>query len=300
MTASELRVLFLTSFSDSCFRTTRALAQLADRCCLSLTIAHFCRPGKDVPRVRRDLDSFFAEADHYDHCRRLLIESNDPAKVASQMCAAEGYDLIVAPASDRLGIHRYFSSSFRASLVERCNVPLWTAGPCLEAVQFQGSIKRVACLMDFSAQDANHLAMSVSFARRFGARLRVLSVIPTVHEGTLARSLTSSEPLMPEVAIQKIQLAFRGIEMPEIDVRIGDMDRQLPGMLRQAEADVVFVGPGQALKGSWSRRIASHIDRIPCPAICFDGASSKLTRWGFFDGRSETRALAVREHAIAS
>jgi nucleotide-binding universal stress UspA family protein len=300
MTAPELKVLFLTSFSDSCFQTIRAMAQLADRCSLSLTIAHICRPRQSSPNKRRELDSFFAEADHYDHCRRLLIEAENPAQIASQMCATEGYDLIVAPGSDRLGLHRRISSSFRARLMQTCSSPLWTAGTCLENSSFKGSIKRVGCLVEFSSDGASHLPMAVSFARRFGTRLRILAVIPPVHEGTLARALTSSEPLMPEVAIQKLQLAFRGLEMPEMDVRIGDANRELPAMLRRAESDVLFLGPGQALQGSWRRRMASYIDRIPCPAICFDGASAKVSRWGFQDVRTEKSSLAVREHAIAS
>lgn len=299
---TDLRILFATSFSDACFRTSRAIAQLADRCRISLTIAHVAKPGVDSARRRRELDSFIAEADHYDECSRVLVEAEDCAGAIADLACRSSYDLVVAPASDRLGLHSLFTPSTRAKLMKKCRVPVWTAGSCLDAGPARTGIRTVACLADFEGQGNTHLPLAARFAARMGARLRIVHVIPPVHEGMLARAIDSDAPLMPEVAVAQIRKAFAGRPYPDIDVTVGYLDRELPGLLDRGEADLAFIGPGQALRGSWYRRLAPFIDRLPCPAVCVDGASCGFGKWTFQNvPQAEPEPVVARsgEYAMA-
>lgn len=278
---AELRILFPTSFSDACFRTGRAIAQLADTCRVSLTIAHVARPHDDLNRKQQELNSFLAEADHYDRCDRLLLIGDDPVKAISECSAKLNSDLIVAPASDRLGLHRLLRPSFRAGLLRNCTAPLWTMGAKLDRAAFRGGIRTVACILDFDRDSRSYLSLALSFATRMGARLRIVHVVQPIDEYALASSVESCAPLMPELAVQKIREVFAGHPCPEIDVAVGDPARELPRLLEQNGADVVFAGRGQALCGVGERKLSRFLDRLPCPAICVDGASARFRSWNF-------------------
>ncbi|MBC7926979.1 MAG: universal stress protein [Bryobacteraceae bacterium] len=302
-TSPDLRILFPTSFSDACFRATRAVSQLADMSHVSLTIAHVCEPGGATRNTYRELDSFFAEADGYDSCRRILVESSDAVQSISDLCREDSYDLIVAPASERLVLRSLLKPSFRARLLKHCNVPVWTAGSSLHKRNFRASIRTIACLIDFESSTNSHLPLAVAFAARIGARVHILNVIPPVDEGTLLRAMDARIPLMPEVAMDKIRSAFAGRPCPEIDVAVGSMSTELPRLLKRCEADLAFVGPGQALRGTWMTRLASHLDKLPCPVVCMDGASAEFPRWSFQNAPvySGHRSSAwSRDHALAS
>lgn len=301
---ADLNILFPTSFSDACFRTARAIAQIADKCHISLTLVHVCRPGMATTQKRRELDSFMAEADHYDSCRRILIESEDPVEAIGQLCDEEQFDLILAPASDRLGLHRVFTLPFRSRLLKRCNAPVWTAGKCLDSAPFRQRLECISCVLDFDAPDQSLLRLASALAWRTGARLRLTAIIEPVSEATLARSLYSKAPLLPEAARQTIREIFRGQDCPEIDVAVGDTASELPKLLQACDTDLVLVGPHHALDGVLSTRLASHLDRLPCPVVCVDGGSASFHQWSFERTPSRTSAasplLLRAEHAVAS
>src|SRR5262249_7101439 len=145
---TDLRVVFPTSFSDWCFRMASKIAQLADRNRLSLTLVHVVPPGGDMRRKRRELDSFMAEADHYDECRRGLVESDGAVAAIARIASMEDADLVAAPSSDRLGFHRLFTRSFRARIVQQCRVPLWTAAESLQCTTQPPLIRTISCVLD--------------------------------------------------------------------------------------------------------------------------------------------------------
>lgn len=281
MENTDLRILFPTNFSNSCFSAVRAISYLADKCRVGLTIAHVARPGSDAVKTRRELDSFLAEADHYDDCRRILLEGDSPVEAIAALCNKNRYDLVVAPSSDHLGLHRLFRASFRARLIQMSRSPVWTAGASILAAACRPHIKTIACLMDFDADTNSYLRLAASLASRIGARLQLVHVVPQIHEGTLAHALGSRAPLMPEIALDRIRQIFAGSNCPDVEVAIGDVDAQLPRLLRKCEADLAFVGPGQALRWKWRAALARGLDRLPCPAICVDGASAHFPQWTF-------------------
>ena len=295
---SELRILFATSFSDACFRTARNVAQLADALRVSLTIAHIARPGSASIQTRRELDSFMAEADHYDSCRRVLVESDSSVDALGDLCESHPVDLLIAPSSDRLGLLRTFRNSFRARLLQRCSVPLWTAGASLHMRPPKPSIQTIACLVDLDCSGDSHLRLAASLAARIGAALHLITVVEPVSEGTLARSIDCQAPLMPDVARERVRAAF-GRNCPPVSVAVGDWNDAIPRLANECDADLLFVGPRHALDNAWRPRIASYLDKLHCPAICLDGASATFEGW-----RLHTQDLhgfgSLRHRALAS
>lgn len=293
-----LRLLFPTTFSAACLQTGRAIAQLADIGQLALTMVHVVKPGSRHMPVRRELDAFLADADEYSTCERAVIEADDPAAAVAEMCTRDRFDLVMAPASDRLEWRSLLGRSFRPRLLKHCRVPLWTAGGCLPSANFGRSIRTVACLIDFDDDPVTFLRLVSAFAGRLNARVQVLAVLPSIDDGTLAEVLTSDTPLLPARALSRLQRMFAGQEPPAIDVAVGSRSRELRRMLSRCDADLLFVGPGLVAHGMWPFRFSQAFDRLPCPVVCVDGTSSGFSAWSFQDAsgfrlRPLDSALAV-------
>jgi nucleotide-binding universal stress UspA family protein len=299
---ADLRILFATSFSDACFRTAPALAQFADKCQVELTLLHVAKPGVASIETRRALNSFSAELDSYGICRRTMIEAADPVKAIAEFCNSGDFDLVFAPASDRLGIHSLFHSSFRARLIEECNAPVWTAGSCLDAIRRRPAVSTIACLLDFDSAAQPHLRLAAALAPRLGAELRLLHVIPQGDEGLLAKSVDSRAPLCPDVTQTMARCVFGGDNCPEVEVAIGDLEREVPALLSRCDADLLFVGPGQSLRGILRPSLSSMIDRAPCPVVCVDGAAKRRYQWSFNRELAEPELLleSGRQQSLAS
>jgi len=187
----DLKVLFATNFSDSCFRAIRAVAQRADAFRIDITIAH---SGAAPHPAQRELQSFFAEADHYTSCRRITLDGA-PAEALGALTRKEHFDIIVAPGPDRIGIPRPLHRSLRAELLRRGRCPLWTTSRGLEQADFRRPIRTIAAGIDGWDCDVTHVELAAAFAGRIGARLRLLTVIPPIHEGTMATQAVTPEPL---------------------------------------------------------------------------------------------------------
>lgn len=293
----DLHLLFATNFSEACHRTGSAIAQLAGRCRLTLTIVHAVRPDDPVRQRRRELDAFMADVDRDIDCRRLIVEGRDPAADVADLCGTRRFDLVMAPGSSRRNWQGLLTRSFRSRLLARCGVPLWTAGSCLPSADFARPIRTVSCLLDFDDDPATFLRLVSAFTRCVGARLRVLAVIPPVDDGTLADVLTSDAPLIPVRAVHRIQELCTGQEPPAIDVAVGDRGRELRRMLGRSPTDLLFVGQRHAM-GPWF--FPRRLDRLPCPVVCVDGSPAGFTRWSFQDDAHASRYPALDGAAIVA
>jgi nucleotide-binding universal stress UspA family protein len=276
--STDLHILFPTSFSDACFQAGRAIAQLADTLRVNLVIAHVVRRGGATSAVRRELDSFFGEGDHFDSCRRVIIESNNAPQAIADY-ARRGFDLLVSPASDRLGLHRILVPSFRGRLMRQANVPLWTVGASVSRTRFQRPIRNVAYLVDYHVQPGVRLPLVTSFASRFDADLHVLDVIPDISEGSLV--LDSDRPLNADVSSDRMRALFKESHPTRVHVATGTRRGELRRMLERCDADVLFIGQEQASRGLFFPRFARDLDRLPCPVVCLGRSAESLQGWSF-------------------
>ncbi|MFN3322809.1 MAG: hypothetical protein ACK5AZ_04875 [Bryobacteraceae bacterium] len=280
---TDLKLLFATSFSDSCYRSIRGVAQLADRWSVDITIAHVMRSGKRTRvEVQRELDSFFAEADHYHGCRRLLLEGN-PATVIPALTRRQHYDLVIAPCSDPVGLPRPFHSSLRSRMLSASLAPLWTAGRFIHRVQFRPRLQTIACLINFRDTKLKHLRLAATMAFHAGAELRLLHVIPTIDDGSVNWACLNDDPLHPDAAITRIKEIARDLpEVGGIDVATGDLHREVPKLLSQCGADLLFLGEGMVINSfAGFHRMSKTVSTSPCPVICVDGPSARTPGWTF-------------------
>lgn len=294
----DLNLLFPTTFSAACHRAGQAIAQLARSCRLTLTVVHVERSGQGNARARRELEVFLADEPHLRVCERVLTVSDDPAATVADMCRAEKFDLVMAPASDRMGLRGLMRRSFRARLLATCPVPLWTAAGCLPSTDFARPLRTVACLVDFDDAPAPFLLLVSAFASRVGARVHFLSILPPVNEGTLTDVLTSDAPLLPDAAMRRVEaMVASQQEQPSILVAAGHRRSGLRRLLTRCEADLLFVSPRQAAAGLGAR-FSRDLDRLPCPVICLDPSPSGFPGWSFEDAAAP--AYAGRARALAT
>jgi nucleotide-binding universal stress UspA family protein len=239
-------------------------------------LLHCYDPGCTTRRnAEAALTSFFAEAEHYGNCERVLLESDALSGILNY-CAANDPDLLVMPVSDRVGIPRFGHKSMRGRILRECRTPMWTVGRTIEQQSFSGPVRNIACWVNYESANLNHLREACALAMRMNAVLQLVHVVPHIDEGTLGKVLDGYRPLHPNVALDR--LSELGMFLPsktEVHVAVGTAARELPKMLKRCAADLLFVGEGQALVDGWrGYGLNSLVDRCPCPVMCFDGASA--------------------------
>jgi nucleotide-binding universal stress UspA family protein len=287
---TEFKVLFATQFSDSCFRAIRGVAQLADAFRMHVTIAHV---GPAERAVESELRSFFAEADHYPSRDRIRLEGS-PVEALSTFARSGAYDLVVAPRTYRLGLPRPLHRSTRAGLLRASQTPVWTISRGLEEADFRRTYKTVAVFVDGREQNMSHVEQAAAFAARVGAQLRVLTVVPQVHEDALVAHPLLRQPLSAEVAEERIHELLSGwSRLPTVDVTTGTPDRELPKMAAKCEADLLFLSETQSCEGRLFRQMRRAVDQSPCPVIAVPPTASRWFRERTIAGSQSAAAAAA-------
>jgi hypothetical protein len=266
MTPHPLDILFLTNFSDSCFRSIPAVAQMADALKVRLTLMHTYNPEKcSQAEADAKVRSFFPEADRYAACQRVSVPGSLRDAVQRHLDVWP-VNLIVAPASDPIGFPRLHS--LRARLVQLCGVPMWTIGRRIDVPKLLNPVRNVACWLDFHSPQTNHLAYAAEYANKAGAQLHLLRALPPITEGSLAPVAHQNRALTPDLAIDEIVRLCEGSAVrPQVRVATGDGRRTLSRMLRDCDADMVFLPNEESFLAKWlslSLRVADH---IPCAAV---------------------------------
>ncbi len=277
----DLEILFPTNYSDSCYRAIPAVAQLAAELRVRVTLLH----AYDSRRVTRrqaeeQIHSFFAEAAHYGDCRRVVAEGPVLSAIQS-FTERNSFDLLMVPESDRFGLPRIGHSSIRARLLKSVQVPLWTLGARVQHRGFSRPIRNIACRMAYDSPNLLHIKLAAQLADRLSAKLHLLDVIPSVDEGSLLTALHSARPLHPESALAQIGNLTSVMKYPpEVHVATGDGSSQMHNLLDRCEADLLFVGGGQAIRpGLWGAGLEAEIGASVCPVVGVDGAALDFGGW---------------------
>ncbi|MEZ5288868.1 MAG: universal stress protein [Vicinamibacterales bacterium] len=164
MIVRPFEVVFLTNFSNLCFRAIPSLAQMSDDIDMRLTIVHAAGETADTRPLENNLRNFFSEADAFSRCRRIL-ERGTPVDAVQRLATRQPIDLVVAPAGDPLGMPRIGHRSLRSRLVRECPAPVWTHGPAALHRRGVRRPRRVACVVEEGHSSRTHLQP--------GGRLRI-------------------------------------------------------------------------------------------------------------------------------
>lgn len=267
-----MRLAFLTRFSESCFEAIPAIAQWMDDISSSLTIFHVYNPRR-VSRgdAQAQLNAFFAEADRYGRTQRVLLEGDKPAHAVASYLDSHPHDLLLCPASDRIGFPRPWHRSTRAQLLHLSQAPLWTVGARQDSRRSARSV-RVGCLVSRRSDSRPPLQLAAHYAHFHGAVLQLMYVVPEVDEGSLRNALDYDEPLSePEAKHELRRLASVLSDSCEVFTATGLHAHSIRDMLDRAQTDVLFLGKQLVLRRKlWMPALAEFLDSTGCPVICVD------------------------------
>lgn len=288
-----LDILYLTNFSDYCFRSIPAIAQIADSMKVRLTIMHVYDPNRmSKADAENRTSSFFPEADRYPACHRVTVPGPVEQAVARHL-EFWPINLIVAPASDVIGIPHFGQSSIRSELVKSAGVPLWTIGRKVDLSNLIRPVRNVACWLDYYSDQTNHLQFAAEYARVNHAKLHLLRSLPSPSEGLLTHPDEASKSLHPKLAARELQELFDTLPCtPEILVETGQGASMLKQMLRECRADIAFFGEEQSFFADWLGLGLRWADAAPCPAI-YVGNYISVPVWSLEEGMAH-HAVAAR------
>jgi hypothetical protein len=246
--------------------------------------------------AEEQLRSFFAEADRYAHTRRVLLEGEDVGETVASYLSQRRHDLVICPASDRVGLPRPWHRSTRARLLNRSHTTLWTMGEAMDCRRF-GRPERVGCIISRRSDSYRPLEMACDYALRVGATLQLMCVVPAVDEGTLRNAMIFNEPLTESVATEELQRIAAALPLsPELYVALGSDARTLLRVLDNARTDILFAGKQQATRSTlWTHDMERYVDSSRCPVVCVDHDRS-LPKWRLrlpADGSRDSRLLAI-------
>lgn len=308
LTPHPLDILFLTNFSDYCFRAIPSIAQMADGVSVRLTLMHVYNPAECSEEAAKEmLASFFPEADRYRSCLRVAMPGPVVDAVKRHLDVWP-VNLIVAPASDPIGVPRIGDRSLRARLIDECGVPVWTIGRRVRVPKLLRPVKNVACWLDFHLPGAPHLPFAIEYAHRLGANLHVLRALPTIHEGSLALAAQKKNlALHPDAASHEIaQLCSQSPVRTHIHVTQGEGRRALCKMLDECDADLVFLRNDEWFLARWLGLGLRLGDFAPCPCI-YIGDHLRVPVWNLQQGPGTRSSAPVLEstgararHAVAA
>ncbi len=292
-TSHSLDILFLTNFSDACFRGIPAIVQIAGALKVRLTMMHVYDPGR-VSQAYADeqLNSFFPEAGGHAACHRIAVPG---PLIKAVRCHLDAWpvNLILAPASASSGFSRIGRRSLRSRLVKECGVPVWTFGRRVESQRLTQPVRNVACWLDFDSLQTGHLAFAMEYTNKLNAKLHLLRALPEIHEGSLILGTRRDRALYPDGAAKEIlRLCANAPRRPHVHVSSGQGRSALASMLRECDADVVFLRNEES---SLTERLGFGLrssDGIFCPAI-YVGDQVSAPVWNLQAGAANRAAGAL-------
>jgi nucleotide-binding universal stress UspA family protein len=265
-------IVFATDFSDSSHAVIPAVAQWVDTLGAKLTLLHVYNPAKTMYREAETLlKSFFAEADNYPHCDRVLI-SGDPAEGIASYCERRSNILLMLPPSDLTGLPRPWHRSLRARLIKRLSVPIWTLGRTTVG-ETQPSIHRhVGVWLGDPEEGLAHLQQAALYASETGGTLHLLHVVDEINEGALTKPLSSNAPMGEESAdawLREIADSLDPSCRVEVHVAQGRIRRELPRLLRRSGANMLMVANHTAVQRGWIGPSLNPIfGKCPISMVC--------------------------------
>lgn len=176
-------------------------------------------------------------------------------------------------------------------------------------------IERILCATDFSSFSSQALRHALALTRQFGARLKVVYVIPHVFPG--GESMYGAAPwlLTPEIRERADEDLKRFLEPArearithELEVREGDPWREVVAAAEEMEADLVVIGTHG--RGGFDRYILGSVAeklvrRLPCSVLTVSheegrtwAAPGLIARILCATDFSETSAEALRVAAV--
>jgi nucleotide-binding universal stress UspA family protein len=253
MLQKATEIVFATDFSDSSHAVIPTVAQWVDTLGAKLTILHVYDAKKTFYReAELLLRSFFAEADNYQHCDRVLV-SGDPCDGITAYCERRPNVLLMLPPSDLTGLPRPWHRSLRARLIQRLSVPIWTLGRVNIGDTNPSADRHIGVWMGDPEEGVSHLQQAAQYAAETGGTLHLLHVVDEINEGSLLKPILSNAPMGEETADAWLNDIACTLDLTcrlEVHVAQGRVSRELPRLLRRSGADMLVLSQLSAVQQS--------------------------------------------------
>lgn len=265
-------IVFATDFSDSSHAVIPAVAQWVDTLDAKLTLVHAYNATKTLYREAEILlRSFFAEADNYQHCDRVLI-GGDPCDGIAAYCERRPNILLMLPPSDLAGLPRPWHRSLRARLIQRLSVPIWTVGKVNVGDTKPLASRHVGVWLGEPEEGLSHLQQAAQYVSGTGGTLHLLHAIDEINEGSLLKPLLSNAPMGEEKADAWLRDIAASLDLKcnvEVHVAQGRISRELPQLIRRSGVDMLVVSQQSAIHRSWTGPEINPIFRqCPISLVC--------------------------------
>ncbi|QHS53423.1 universal stress protein [Edaphobacter sp. 12200R-103] len=243
-------IVFATDFSDSSHAIIPTIAQWVENLGAKLTLLHIYNPKKMLYReAEARLQSFFAEADNYRHCDRVLV-SGDPCDGIASYCESRSNVLLMLPPSDLSGLPRPWHRSMRARLIRRLTIPIWTVGKVNVGEPAPISNRNIGVWLGDPEEGISHLQHAAAYASETGGTLHLLHVVDEIDEGSMLKPLLSSAPMGLEAADRWARDLAGTLELDcsfEVHVAQGRIAREFPQLLHRSGANMLVLSQQSAV-----------------------------------------------------
>jgi len=287
-------LLYPTDFSEASRRAIPAIVEWMSGEDRRLILLHVHAPGhQEERRARRRLDEFFGEADGFSNCERVLI-GGDPRREIVETCRNVRPEIVFAPAGRPGGISKLWNRSLRAAMIRSASAPLWTRGGVPSPAPNR-RVENVAYAVTGHAGWAREAQFAARTAQRLGARLHLLCVArpEEIHDGTLPSDLRLAHPGLAPGQFRRLVESLPMV--PSIHFSTGVEAREVPRLIRETGAEIVFAGERHMLTaGLTGYRVNPAMDTLACEVICFpERAPVEM-----LPGEREARNFAMRPNFV--
>ena len=263
-TRPGFRVLLATDPATARDDADRAVAQFARVGPVHVDVVHVVKPGGLTREIWQRLHDTLTgplrgAVDHY------LVEGGDPAAAIARFCRKGAYDVIMAPASARHTAWLPWRQSVRAALLRSSPVPVWTTGARAPESLNHREVRSVGCYLSLETGCDPHLRWAAEFAKRLGASLHLLHVVPPIDDGTIAEAFASDRPLSPDDAHARLRACLAHGVDGRTTVSVGTQRSELGRVIRAEDIDLLCISSQEALRGS---RLSPALLALPCPVVC--------------------------------
>jgi hypothetical protein len=289
-----LEVVFLTSFSDFCYRSIPAIAQMADDFAMRLTIMHTTSSPTPSVEDRMKVESFFPEADAYAYCRRMTVQG-DPVDALRRLSLKLPVDLVIAPASDPLGLPRFWHQSLRARLLRELQIPLWTMDRHTKPDKLRKPPRRVGCWIDFHPRWTRHIAFASEYARAVGAELHILHALPEVTDGMVPMR---DQPLTANAVADAVRQVIGRSAVTQMHLSENDSRGTRKRLVEKSEVDLVFVADTKPQMPFWLAPNPRLMNECACPVV-YVPVDTMVPVWSLSKARRAPAPEQVRRVAYA-
>lgn len=200
-----------------------------------------------------------------------VAEVGEPATEITRFAQEQGVDLIMMPTHGYGPFRSFLLGSVTAKVLHDTHIPVWTGVHMEETPGLEhAEPHNVLCAVDGGPQSVPLINWASCFAKRTGASLRVISVIPGIEgwpERQMDRELEAT--VVQEARDRLIKLEKEaGIEAP-VCVAAGGVADAVRDEARRHAGDLLIIGRGQSQETFGRLRTHSYgiIRQAPCPVI---------------------------------